>query len=83
MSDWKPIETAPKDGTMVMLAWRHNGKWVSTPGEWCPTWYGDPKGACWLGANLDEEYGVPLQPTRWTHLPEPPPETLDTPPETG
>lgn len=53
MSDWQPIETAPRDGTVVMA---HDGKWQSIT-DWC-----DKRGA-WL--NYDDR---PWQPIEWRPL---------------
>ncbi len=57
---WKPIETAPKDGTRV-LVWHQNWFAASTA-----QWYGD-----WWG--LVYEVGpFAYQPTHWMPLPAPP-----------
>ena len=57
MSDWQPIDTAPKDGTEVLLWWfrRHVvGSYVA--GGW-----------------TDESLGqYDVSPTHWMPLPEPP-----------
>ncbi len=85
---WQPIETAPRDGSEVLLS---NGRDVWTA-AWCVEWYGtklpgrlpysgqvvEPG---WLRSNLDEEYGYPENDaTHWQPLPDPPKrnETLDT-----
>lgn len=73
MSEWQPIETAPKDGTMI-LVWDES----SSPGvvaayflsethddeEWSGWIYGDQ-----LLADADPEGPLP---THWMPLPEPP-----------
>lgn len=73
---WQPIETVPdkikRDGQEILLAWPNLSRWVVTAGHWQADWHGDHTGACWLGANLDEEYGLPLNPTHWMPLPPPP-----------
>lgn len=67
---WQPIETAPKDGTPVLLyrecaGWsvRGWGYWVDVKGidGWVSHGFGDPPGNLGLG-----------HPTHWMPLPEPP-----------
>ena len=73
--DWQPIESAPKDGTPVLLFdpvfQRHIGSFVE---EWYKTeyvpehrTYTRQKWVCWSNrTNLD------FKPTHWMPLPEPP-----------
>jgi hypothetical protein len=76
MSDWQPIETAPKDGTPVWLWWPSPDSEAIT-GWWSEGWYeGDRlvrSDAGWVGNEasshrLDEW----SQPTHWMPLPAPP-----------
>ena len=60
MSDWKPIETAPKDGTNILV---YDGKYIRTA-----TWEGDR----WNSVDLQEFY---YKITYWMPLPEPPKKT--------
>lgn len=63
MSEWKPIETAPKDGSPVLAFFgpRHieGVFWDDAPGVWC--FYSD--------GDITFPY---KQPTHWMPLPEPP-----------
>lgn len=63
MSEWKPIETAPKDGTEIValvsgvpyiVSWTTHGKQHAEP------WWRDREG-----------YGL-TEPTHWMPLPDPP-----------
>ena len=68
MSEWQPIETAPKDGTNILLTngrqgvcgywgeWRQSA-FLRQRDNWCSYW-------------LVQECGT--QPTHWMSLPEPP-----------
>lgn len=60
MSEWQPIETAPKDGTYVLL-------WAAQESE-CPMvgYFGVRR---WELAHNDTE---PFTPSHWMPLPEPP-----------
>lgn len=63
MNEWQPIETAPKDGTWL-LVW-DDGLWIAA---WdAETSSGEPWG--WAEAR---ENGVRLRPTYWMLLPDPP-----------
>ena len=61
MSDWQPIETAPRDGSQF-LAWDgvciENIKWRN--GMWQTSWA------------HDEKYSMNGAPTHWMPLPQPP-----------
>lgn len=75
MSEWQPIETAPKDGTMVVLHWDWEPLTVvgyfgastnQPPGD-------DPERETWRvhwdEATLDGGFD---EPTHWMPLPSPP-----------
>ncbi len=59
MTDWQPINTAPKDGTYVLVYGRHEGvrigKWETLFDDW----------------EAPYEGGL-LEPTHWMPLPDPP-----------
>ena len=71
MSEWQPIETAPKDGTWVLLYSPDNEPsvatccWESLNYNWAPQWvWGSKQRADFRGGF----YGA----THWMPLPEPP-----------
>ena len=68
MSDWQPIETAPKDGTRILVLigskvqiaqWNEDG-YVKKP---TPFWHWAP--------GLGKGFNRGQQPAHWMHLPEP------------
>lgn len=62
MSNWRPIETAPKDGRYILLlkpAWYHAPRWFVA--RWQDTG---------LTAGWQHYYGP--EPTHWMPLPPPP-----------
>lgn len=64
MSEWKPFETVPRDGTPVMITC--GGAWWPAVVAW------DEKMGAWMGADgrPKTEDNWPL--THWMPLPEPP-----------
>lgn len=68
MNEWQPIETAPKDGTRILLAGKHGvvpmivGYWEAS----CQVWVYD------FFEREDEFFEIVRQPTDWMELPEPP-----------
>jgi hypothetical protein len=69
MSDWQPIETAPKDGSNVLLSPAFERERV-TVGSWDLDDVGEG-GQCWRCLELSER----LEPTHWMPLPSPPMES--------
>ena len=77
MSEWRPIETAPKDGTSILLHfdsphrpqnWEKECSAVNTAvGQW---WEGDDAWICYMDMVRDPE--CHFEPTHWMPLPEPP-----------
>jgi hypothetical protein len=72
MTEWQPIETAPKDGTEVLGAWYLPNicEWQFEPIKW-------RKGKFVVSWDFYDD----IQPTNWMSLPEPP-YKADTPYET-
>ncbi len=73
MTEWQPIETAPKDGSSILIVYicPLDGPLVKEA-QWWKRWYTDETNQGWMLANLDEEYGDYIEPTHWMPLPEPP-----------
>lgn len=66
MSEWQPMETAPKDGTVVLGCDQKDSDYFPFSMRWEPTHeWGDPR---W-----DGQYS----PTHWMPLPEPPLSTTE------
>ena len=70
MSEWKPIESAPKGVMDRILVATTDGEVYEA--SWQRDWYGDKRRPGWMIANCDEEYGRYLDATHWMPLPEPP-----------
>ena len=70
--DWQPIETAPKNGTHIILAWdRCNGlPPVASEAFWRCDMPFSGNGIWWYFAGR-----LFQEPTHWMHLPTPPQET--------
>jgi hypothetical protein len=71
MSEWQPIETAPKDGTIVLVWGYHEDNLEdedpATRRPW-PAWVSVQKHIWWLADGLRQV----KDPTHWMPLPEAP-----------
>jgi hypothetical protein len=82
MSQWQPIETAPRDGTEVIGCYVR--EWapgrVTTYGPWTVAFDGKKWRSSWHGnevlnymSDFGSDYKEPeCDPTHWMHLPHPP-----------
>lgn len=70
MSEWQPIETAPRDGTIILLVDGGNQVW----GPYAGAWVGKNDHYPWVFLDPDIELnGMPPSGfTHWMPLPEPP-----------
>jgi hypothetical protein len=72
--EWMPIETAPKDGTAILLATDSGGVWI---GKYMPVYQSGfaPRNP-WFSLMLNHDYHGGLRgaflPTHWMPLPPPP-----------
>jgi hypothetical protein len=67
MTEWQPIETAPKDGTRL-LVWANNLWREPAIAYWSRS--GPLNPPCWVGGHC--HVGHIDQPTHWMPLPTPP-----------
>jgi hypothetical protein len=77
---WEPIETAPKDGSEILVFWMADFSHVGgplTPTCQVVAWMGKGEEACWVDPLGGSEEGLrPIsgEPTHWMPLPDPPTE---------
>jgi hypothetical protein len=72
---WRPIETAPRDGTEVLVARKYaNGNVAYAVAAWFTDQWRDAGLTGWGGME-----GQDNQPSYWMPLPPPPPATPETP----
>jgi hypothetical protein len=79
--DWETIETAPRDGTSVLLGGRWRPFDILPGGEWCcvvaiwgsPSSRFDEECAWYVGVERIETWNVDF--THWMPLPSPPKDT--------
>lgn len=87
MNSWFPIDTAPKDGTRVLLFYRHQVQRRNIPLDDKEPWLeertqvtsGEFREGSWFyvigGGFLDEYYTMNgIEPTHWMPIPDPPDE---------
>lgn len=67
MSEWQPIETAPKDGTRIVLATSD----TAYAGRWAESQY---IGMWWMSGDYVAAFSKMNPPTHWMPLPQPPKE---------
>lgn len=68
MTEWQPIETAPKDGTSILVCVTYNlpeGGWETV--QWVD-WVREP----YIFPIYRDRIDIPCPPTHWQPLPEPP-----------
>lgn len=73
--EWQPIETAPKDGTAILLWEQYSaapfvGWWVPSCQEWTVSKEHVSAEGGWDGANVVDLLVAPI--THWMPLPKPP-----------
>lgn len=62
MTEWQPIETAPKDGTEILLFSKDFGRWIDQ-------WTNIEGQEMWM---MCDQWEIKSIPTKWMHLPDAP-----------
>lgn len=83
MTDWKPIDSAPKDGTWVLLTggkieygWYEDSQPTVVSGQYSTMLNTYPTHGHWQFAWYDGgHYGWYEEPTHWMPIPDPPKDT--------
>lgn len=66
---WQPIETAPRDGTIIIGIYLHIPEHPEYGiVRWCEKWFSDESGS-WTDQFADAQW---MEPSYWMPLPEPP-----------
>lgn len=68
-SDWRPIESAPRDGTAILGIDMNDSKKPQTTVQWEPRWTG---GRWYLVVEGENAESGAWTPTHWQPLPKPP-----------
>ena len=84
--EWQPIETAPKDGTLVIAAWDAETDpspeveriWIVTAAYWMEGFDGSVEEPAYPHAWMQADECIPVEPTHWMPLPEPPTDSSTT-----
>lgn len=71
MSEWQPIETAPRDGTRILVAYKSYANRETTIET--AFFDKDDGGGQWIGYFSNCLYALTNELTHWMPLPEPPP----------
>lgn len=71
MDDWQPIETAPRDGTMILLYVVTNINTIQSVAAWQRYTHEDESAACWHQSDGVTSF-PPHMAVRWQPLPEAP-----------
>lgn len=90
MSEWRPIETAPRDGTHILVTDAHRGglgycgplneHGFRDLADWCDVvhWFDDPDEPGFYSTSWGGDQEHPFSAlTHWMPLPDPPPKTAD------
>ncbi len=66
-TQWQPIETAPKDGTEILIGRfdEDGSEWYATAEWWVRSW------AFMWAKNIDHPVLIDFEPTHWRPLPPP------------
>lgn len=76
MSEWKPIETAPRDGTAILVRWadecqRYLTKWPGMLDRYSVAVFAEhDRQSWWTPTDAVSKHVLPA--THWMPLPEPP-----------
>ena len=68
--EWQPIETAPKDGTRILVSCVYEVEGQTHSYEWADWWGWDDEWEGWL--DFPSQIPAPVPPTHWMPLPAPP-----------